>query len=447
MNRRISQVAIVSLVLLAALIVATTYWQTWASAGLAARQDNEIQRVAQFTIDRGQIYAPNGKTVLAGNVKQEGRRADALLPHLPDARPRLAGRRLLHAEPLADRHRARREQLPHRLERRPGHDPRHGRRPAEGHDDQGQRPRADDPRRGPVARAEPAPGKCGAAVVLDPSTGAVEVMASTPGYDPNLIEQTNGYAQVQATKSPCRPSRRRRSSTAPPRASSRRARRSRRSRRLRPSTTASPTRLHVRRPRLLRRVRQAGAQRARPERARGIRDGQPRRGLPALDQRRLLRHRQSSAPSDPQRGEEVSASTRCRRSRRRATRVRPRALRRTGSSSTRNRPRLCRVDPGPACLRQDKMLATPLQMAHGRGGGGERGIMLQPTLIKQFLSPGGSCRPPAAPEGAADGDEAGDRRELKNMMVEVVQAGTGRRRRSPVSSSRQDRHRRDLLVQ
>ena len=48
-------------------------------------------------------------------------------------------------------------------------------------------------------------GKCGAAVVLDPRTGAVEVMASTPGYDPNLIEQTNGYAQVQATKSPCRP--------------------------------------------------------------------------------------------------------------------------------------------------------------------------------------------------------------------------------------------------
>ena len=54
MNRRISQVALAALVLLAALIVATTYWQTWASAGLAAQQDNEIQRVAQFSIDRGQ---------------------------------------------------------------------------------------------------------------------------------------------------------------------------------------------------------------------------------------------------------------------------------------------------------------------------------------------------------------------------------------------------------
>ena len=70
-NQRISQVAIVSLVLLAALILATTYWQTWASAGLAARQDNEIQRVAQFTIDRGLIVASNGKTVLATNVKKK----------------------------------------------------------------------------------------------------------------------------------------------------------------------------------------------------------------------------------------------------------------------------------------------------------------------------------------------------------------------------------------
>ena len=103
MNRQISRVALVALLLLASLIVATTYWQTWAAAGLAARQDNEIQRVAQFTIDRGLIYAADGKTVLAANVAQEDRRPDALLPPLPDARPRLAGGRLLDAEPLARR--------------------------------------------------------------------------------------------------------------------------------------------------------------------------------------------------------------------------------------------------------------------------------------------------------------------------------------------------------
>ena len=70
MNNQISRVALFSLVLLAALVVATTYWQTWASGGLAARQDNEIQRVAQFEIKRGLIYAADGHTVLAGNVRR-----------------------------------------------------------------------------------------------------------------------------------------------------------------------------------------------------------------------------------------------------------------------------------------------------------------------------------------------------------------------------------------
>ena len=65
MNKQITTLAVVALVLLVALIVATTYWQTWAAAGLAARQDNAIQRVAQFTIKRGLIYAADGKTVLA----------------------------------------------------------------------------------------------------------------------------------------------------------------------------------------------------------------------------------------------------------------------------------------------------------------------------------------------------------------------------------------------
>ena len=106
MNRQISRVALVALLLLASLIVATTYWQAWAAPGLAARQDNAIQRVAQFEIKRGLIYASDGKTVLAANVRQEGRRPDALLPPLPDGRPRRAGRRLLDAGPLARRARA-----------------------------------------------------------------------------------------------------------------------------------------------------------------------------------------------------------------------------------------------------------------------------------------------------------------------------------------------------
>ena len=70
MNKQVSQVAVVGLVLLAALIVGTTYWQTWANAGLADRQDNDIRLVAQFTIKRGKIFAAGG-TPLAVNVSKK----------------------------------------------------------------------------------------------------------------------------------------------------------------------------------------------------------------------------------------------------------------------------------------------------------------------------------------------------------------------------------------
>src|SRR5919206_566951 len=49
-----------TLVLLIALVVGSTYWQTWAVAGLKDRQDNAIERVAQFKVKRGLILAQNG---------------------------------------------------------------------------------------------------------------------------------------------------------------------------------------------------------------------------------------------------------------------------------------------------------------------------------------------------------------------------------------------------
>ena len=68
MNKQVAHVGVVTIVLLAALVVGTTYWQTWANAGLAERQDNAIRLVAQFSIKRGKIYAADGKTLLAANV-------------------------------------------------------------------------------------------------------------------------------------------------------------------------------------------------------------------------------------------------------------------------------------------------------------------------------------------------------------------------------------------
>jgi hypothetical protein len=67
MNRQLNRLAIFAVALLTVLVVATTYWQTWAAGGLEARQDNAIQVVAQFQIARGFILGNNGTTRFAVN--------------------------------------------------------------------------------------------------------------------------------------------------------------------------------------------------------------------------------------------------------------------------------------------------------------------------------------------------------------------------------------------
>jgi penicillin-binding protein A len=203
MNRQISRVALVALLLLASLIVSTTYWQTWASGGLADRQDNALQRVAQFEIKRGLIYASDGKTLLAGRVaKKEGgqtlyfrkypryqfasqtlgywtqSRADTgieaeMNSYLTGSNTDLAGlfdsvgQRLkgstITGDNLTLTLNAHEQTLAQNLLR----------------------------------------GKCAAAVVLNPQTGAVLAMASSPTYDQNQVEKPSGYAKILHAPSAC----------------------------------------------------------------------------------------------------------------------------------------------------------------------------------------------------------------------------------------------------
>ncbi len=97
MNKQITRLALTGLGMVVVLVVATTYWQAWAAGDLADRQDNQIQRVAQFTIKRGEIRG-NGVTLGHEPGGEEGR-THLLLPRLPDARARRARRRLL--DPVA----------------------------------------------------------------------------------------------------------------------------------------------------------------------------------------------------------------------------------------------------------------------------------------------------------------------------------------------------------
>jgi len=70
-NRGITRVATFALVLLVALILGTTYWQVWAASSLAEKQDNAIQAVAQFTVKRGKILGSKAKTVYATRVRRK----------------------------------------------------------------------------------------------------------------------------------------------------------------------------------------------------------------------------------------------------------------------------------------------------------------------------------------------------------------------------------------
>jgi peptidoglycan glycosyltransferase len=202
-NRQISALALVALVLLAALVVATTYWQAWAAPGLAAKQDNAIQRVAQFRIRRGLIYASDGKTLLAANVavKQAGQTlyfrrypqhdlASQVVGYSTQGRSRAGIEREENAYLTASN--ANLGTLFDKLT-----DNLKGATVTGNNLILNIRP-------GAQWLAEKAlRGKCGAAVVLNPKTGAVYVMASSPGYDPNKIESSRGYASILRSPSAC----------------------------------------------------------------------------------------------------------------------------------------------------------------------------------------------------------------------------------------------------
>ena len=206
MNRQISTVALGSLVLLAALIVATTYWQAWAAPGLSAREDNAIQRVAQFEVKRGLIFASDGKTILAANVRRKigGQTlyfrtyptngfASQTIGYSTESRSRVGLEQQENAYLTASNQDLTTffDTLGDRLS---------------GTTISGNNIVL-NLRVGAQRVAESLlAGRCGAAVALNPQTGAVYAMASSPTYNPNLVEQPGGYAKIQATTSPCTPS-------------------------------------------------------------------------------------------------------------------------------------------------------------------------------------------------------------------------------------------------
>ena len=188
MNKQITRVAVVAMVLLASLIIGTTYWQAWAAPGLADRQDNSIQRVAEFSIDRGKILAADGKTVLADNVKRKVDGKDlyfrrypqhGLAAHIVGYSTTVRSRAGLEASEndfLTGSNTNLSTVLDTTLDKLKG-------ATIQGNDlHLTLRPGAQ------AIALRALAGKCGAAVAIEPKTGRVLVSASSPTYDPNLIE-------------------------------------------------------------------------------------------------------------------------------------------------------------------------------------------------------------------------------------------------------------------
>jgi len=201
-NKQLRHVSVAAMILLAALIVSTTYWQTWAKADLAARKDNSVTSIERLTVDRGKIFAADG-TVLANNRRFRRHGLRLFTRHYPqnDLAPQVLGYATKYGtttgleqtldDYLTGANTNLSSTFTQELDRLGG-----------------QTVRGDDvylTLRPDIQRLaqDQLGGRCGAVVVLDTKTGAVVAMASSPTYNANLMLQPTGFNKVRKIKGTC----------------------------------------------------------------------------------------------------------------------------------------------------------------------------------------------------------------------------------------------------
>ena len=206
MNGQIMRLTYVALGLVGALVVMTTYWQTWAAAGLAARQDNAIRRVAEFSIDRGLIFSFDPRRRLARNRERVvdgktlyfrrypyGSLAAHVVGYSTVGRSRTGLERSLNDYLTASN-----ANLSTLVDRTVDE--------LRGRTVLGNNVVTNIDLAAQEVAQEQLGTNCGAVVALDPRTGKVLVMAASPSFDPNLVEEHYGrISRITANCTPAAP--------------------------------------------------------------------------------------------------------------------------------------------------------------------------------------------------------------------------------------------------
>jgi peptidoglycan glycosyltransferase len=201
-NPQIRRLFFVFAVLFVALIGMSTWW-LWRAPELEAKRGNPNLIVRQLTIKRGLIYASDGKTVLAKNRRKRVRGDDWYLRTYP--REGLAAQVVGYStierartgleESLNDYLTGSNANLSTIVDRTINK--------LKGITQEGNDVVTTIDIRAQRAAMQALAGKCGAVVALEPSSGRVLVMASSPTYDPNLIERN--YRRATSVSGPCDP--------------------------------------------------------------------------------------------------------------------------------------------------------------------------------------------------------------------------------------------------
>jgi peptidoglycan glycosyltransferase len=199
-NKQITRLALAGVGLIVVLVVATTYWQAWAAGDLADRQDNQIQRVAQFTIKRGEIRG-HGATWATNRREKKGGRTFYFREY-----PQRGLAAHVHGYSTQSRFRTGLE--------RSMNDYLTGQNAnlstvldtfvdkAKGTTIKGNDLVLTLVPRGQRAAQEALGSRCGAVVALEPQTGRVLTMYSSPTYDPNLVE--TDFGRVTGVRADCK---------------------------------------------------------------------------------------------------------------------------------------------------------------------------------------------------------------------------------------------------